>query len=317
MKNKNINHKIQRLSETNLSEKNKAKLEHLKTQVNLSGKFWRGLNETEKSSFLTDLSEFYDEQDAELKDELQAVFNPEIERVVNQAERAISTGDMVVAGTILYFYLNKTLFDLIKEKYQKAYQKGKKIVLDRHNNFIGEIKENSLPVTQYINQQTNAVVTTAIDELTNEARDIAQFGIMKKIGVVATIAALKKILGKKTNRIIQNISGTVIGDGLSLGRQEIYQKNLEKITGYKRTEVLDKRTCTVCRSLDEKVIEPDNPFHLVDLIHTNCRGEWLALTGPVLDFDRIPLALQSRFDTIGGVPRTNAFTQIKKPNDEQ
>lgn len=316
MRNKFIDNKIQKLSEINLSEKNKAKLEHLKTQVNLSGKFWRGLNETEKSSFLTELSEFYDDQDAKLKDDLQAILNPEIERVVNQAERAISADDMVVAGTVLYFYINKALFHLIKEKYQVSYQRGKKLVLDRYNNFEGEIKESSLPVTQYINQQTNAIVTTTIDELTNEVRDIAQFGIMKKVGVVATIAAIKKILTKKTNRIIQNISGTVIADGLSLGRQEIYQKNLEKITGYKRTEVLDKRTCPVCRALDEKVIEPDNPFHLVDLIHTNCRGEWLALTGPVLDFDRIPLALHSRFDTIGGVPRTNAFTQIKKPNDE-
>ena len=78
-----------------------------------------------------------------------------------------------------------------------------------------------------------------------------------------------------------------------------------------RSEVLDKRTCNFCLSIDERIIELDDPLGKIGTFHSNCRGIWVEILVDEKDKPKItgvPKTIRSRLGDA-----TNELIQPKKP----
>lgn len=129
----------------------------------------------------------------------------------------------------------------------------------------------------YVDKQFNDLlfnIRTAINEaLRNRELDETQFSVKE---VLAAIGAM--FAGFLTQHAEVGISAAVAA-AVNLGRDDVFTAYEDEIESYEYSAILDRRTCEMCRDLDQSVVDADeyrenqwNPP-----IHFHCRCIWVAI----------------------------------------
>ena len=274
--------------------------------------FWRELTEPEKRVDFHLLNETFNVLEQELEDELVLETEDSFNKALDKTERLLNAGDLAGLAALSVFSVNK-IKAILKDKMKKANEVGKKTASDE---IEVELPSTSTMGKQVINFDAEQYAQDYKTEVEREIKQSGKESIAKGVATAAAIGFIANKLRDKSSKMISNISGTVIGQNINRGRMSVFEANTKNISGFQRSEILDSRTCNVCMSLDKRIVEVDDPFAKVDLIHTHCRGSWVALKledGKVEGIYGIPKTVKKQFETIGGVPTTNNFKQLKKP----
>lgn len=183
----------------------------------------------------------------------------------------------------------------------------------------GEIGIVTPPTPEVQINALYAQIDQSVDEMEasvlSTARTQAIAAISAGIGASAAIFSIKKAVDASASLYTSGISGALTGGSLNIGRTIVWDIAKSDIYALQRSEILDPRTCAICISIDGRLADPSDPFIRLGQVHTNCRGTWVAVkkTDPLLPGKiGIPKSIKGKFETVEGVPRTNAFTQIKK-----
>ncbi len=272
-------------------------------------KFYRPLNEREKAINWTKLNEVYQVNEDELEAEINALISEEGERIAQQVENKLNAGEVAFIALIAFMIFGK-LKAKIKEIYTKSYNEG---VVSATSETKTDIPKTPTQIKQQINLDAEITATTIEENLNNEIRSIVQNAVLAGAGAGAIASVIRNKVKARANQYAGNTAGTV-GKYVNVGREVVFNRPELKvqIVGYQRSEVLDGRTCAICRAMDGRIVKADDPFAKLTQIHSRCRGLQL----PIYDITElvntgIPKSLADRFETVGGVPVPNSFKQLK------
>lgn len=274
---------------------------------------YRSLTEQEQRVNFVRLDEMLTKQSDQFEEEMAEYTRVEIDRIVEAAKPKIDAWDVAAVAAIA-FLLRGKVRDSVRKAIGTFYGIGTGLAMK-------ELGLAGRPESPAIDKRLMAVDADAITEayvsnLENTAKALITASIAVDAGADATATALRAKLKDEAAKTITNISGTITGQYLNRGRGSVFSRNAIEIVSYQRTEVLDGRTCAICRSIDERVVKPDDPMLWLHLVHTHCRGFWV----PIFEADvekpevnGVPKTITDRFDTVDGRPVINSFKQLKKP----
>jgi len=136
------------------------------------------------------------------------------------------------------------------------------------------------------------------------------------IGKTAAIAEADRIFRYVAAQHGRDISSQVVVDAFNEGRAVTFGSAKSSIHGLQRSEILDRRTCPTCISLDGRVLGVNDPFTMVGQIHSRCRGIWVAILKTDAELPEtkvLPRSILSRFETVSGIPTINEYKPMKSP----
>lgn len=270
-------------------------------------KSFRKLTFAEKKVDFQRLNDVMDELEANLVNESSAILRAEKEKYIAKLQTAVRKGDTKTIKSLVmeakYGY-SKVLKDAMKASYtygknNAAREMGKsapandKVIMDNIDILSTELAERHASQLQY------------------EAKRAIVEGANKGATVAATIGAADNIMEAKIAQIARDTGSVVIGGYINQGRRTVFNKYGGDIHGLQRSEILDRKTCNYCLSIDGRVIDKNDPFGRNDIFHGSCRGIWVEI---LLDEEElpeitgIPQSLQDRF---GGT--VNDLIQPKSP----
>lgn len=272
---------------------------------------WRTLTLQEKRVDFQVLNEMFDEGENELEKDLTDLAREDISRNMIQIKNRLKAKDISGIGDSTIISANK-LEKVLNKHIKKAYENGKITAAN-------ELKA-AKPVTPTVKIQIMNLDSAMISERISSSVDLAvkqkvRDGIAKGVADSATLSAASGAAQETMSTAITHTIGNVVGEYMNKGRRLVFENNAANIQGFRRSEILDGRTCAMCLSIDERVVTSDDPMSQLDEVHDNCRGVWV----PVMIYEEMPdsvgfpATIENSFETIGGAPTVNAFTQLKKP----
>lgn len=147
--------------------------------------------------------------------------------------------------------------------------------------------------------------------ITDNAKTVLVDRMAKGDSVSSIVGAMDVAIAKVIDKVTRDTSSIVIAGHINLGRKTVFDKNQAKIYALQRSEILDTKTCNFCLSIDERIIEKDDPLGKQGTFHSNCRGIWVEI-----------LLAEENKPKISGVPKsireragdaTNELLQPKTP----
>jgi phage gp29-like protein len=274
---------------------------------------FRDLTAQEERVNVVALNEEYNRLETELEDVLIRETERQAEKVLSKVQDNIEKDGVDVIDAITFAAIQSVLRKKLRSTMIESYNKGKA----RASSEMGEAQPPSSPEElKAIRSEADDIAEAYVANLEGDSRSFVRDLVLKGAAASAIVSGLKVNIQDGAARMITNVSGSVVGQNINRGRSRAFLKNATQIVAYQRSEILDDRTCAMCMSLDERVIEPTDPMAKMDLVHTHCRGFWV----PIMAIDDnqpkiggIPESIKKNFKTVDGKPRTNAFKQIKKP----
>lgn len=274
---------------------------------------YRALTVQEERADLEFLNEKFNQLEGGLEEAYLEETQAQIDALTAKAEKSVKEGDMKAVEALIfggYLLFRNSVNDTAKQAYQIGKSSASK-----------EMKVPEPPTdknnTQIRNAEAEQIADMYVTEMGNEAKSVVRNAILA--GATANVAAVavRSSLNKRASEMISGISGTVPGMYLNRGRKQVFFANLNKITHFQRSEVLDIRTCNMCLSLDKRIVKADDPFSHMETIHTYCRGTWVPIftseEQPKDSAVGVPKTIRDSFESIDGRPVVNDFKQLKKP----
>ena len=199
---------------------------------------------------------------------------------------------------------SKTLKDTMKG----AFEYGK-------NNAAREMglsaPSNPKVITDQMDIAASVIAKNQVETLTFEAKKGLLQQLEKKVPVAQAIGAIDLAVSKKIKKLAGDTSNIITGGWLNNGRNTVFEKYEAKIYALQRSEILDRKTCNYCLSMDGRIIEKTDPMAKQGIFHSRCRGIWVEILHDESEKPKIsgiPNSLRDRFGD--GV---NELMQPKKP----
>ena len=278
-------------------------------------KIWRELSLQEKKVDWYELNETYNTQQSELKKTLTEAIKLMIVAGLISMRNRLKAGDVAGIGNVSIISPNK-INAIVNDHIKKAYETGKTAAAKEIN-----VQKPVTPTvkTQLMNLDSSMIAEQVATNIDLAAKQKARDGFAKGVITTAIIVSAAQAARKAAGKMIIDVVGNVVGENINKGRRLVFEQNIQQVQGYQRSELLDDRTCDLCFELDEETVTADDPMAQLDEVHNFCRGQWL----PIMideEFDAanagLSAAVEDSFDTIGGVPTVNSFTQLSKPLDD-
>jgi len=270
----------------------------------------RHLTEQEQRTDFKFLNDQFNKIQTEMEAEILEASEAEIDRYAESAKQKLDAGD-IAAILALGVWIKSKVKDILDRSLTKSFDFGKTAASK-------ELKVSrpatSLLNTQLKNLEVGDISEGFVNELQKTGRGIIKNALAADASSAATASAVKEKMKESAETMTNNISGTLVGQYLNRGRRQVFLDNINRISAFQRSEVLDLRTCNMCASLDKRVVKADDPMAEMDVVHSHCRGVWIPIfvTEDQPKVTGIPQSIAKNFDLIDGRPTVNAFKQLKK-----
>lgn len=210
------------------------------------------------------------------------------------------------------FGSKKEIKDIYATYINKAYEYG----LDMTNKELEVSHTKTKVVDDVLKADAELYAQAFISEIENTTKPIINDAYISGSTPESIAQSVKAEAEKKANKLVVGSVALISGHYINTARNQVLKNNaIEKgITGYQRSEILDSRTCNICRSLDQRIVKVDDPFAQMTTMHSSCRGIWVPIYSPIDNKESgIPKTIMNNIDTVDGKPVLNSFKQLKKP----
>ena len=166
-------------------------------------------------------------------------------------------------------------------------------------------------VVRSISIGADTIASKQAEQIVSEAKTVLADRMAKGENVPKTIGAMEAAIAKTIEKVTRDTSSIVIAGHINLGRRTVFDKNASKIYALQRSEILDAKTCNFCLSMDERIIELNDPLGKIGTFHSNCRGIWVEILQDEEEKPKITGVPKSIRNRIGDA--TNELLQPKNP----
>lgn len=247
--------------------------------------------------------------------EMEKNFTAEARRVLSAAKdvfmvklhKAIATGDQK-AITDLTVSFTKEYKDVLKSAMKDAYAYGK-------NNASTEIgvqpPANTATSMQTIDLMADAVASKMASDFEAKAKLAAANALKQDVSSLQASGSIDAMLDEAISKAVNSTAGIIVGQNINGGRNDVFERNGDKIYALQRSEVLDNKTCDFCLSMDGLVVELADTWARTDTFHDSCRGIWVAIMKEELNPPAVTGVPDELASYYGGQP--NALVQPPRP----
>lgn len=269
-------------------------------------KGWRKLTFAEKKVNLSGIQDQMDRLEKELTDKSRELLTQAKDDYIKKLTPLIDKKD--VAGIKeLEVKFTKEYTALLNDIMKEAYIFAK-------NNAAREMgvkaPASSADVLRSINIAADTVASRHAEEVVAEAKTVLSNKMAQGASTANIVGAIDAVIVSTIDAITRDTAAIVVSGHINLGRRTVFESNPAKIYALQRSEILDSHTCNYCLSVDERIIEKDDPMGKVGIFHSNCRGIWVEI---LVDEENkpkisgIPNSLRDRFG--------DAVNELVQPNN--
>jgi hypothetical protein len=270
-------------------------------------KGWRELTFAEKKVNLNSIQDFFSKMEDRFKGEAKEHFAKVQEQYVKQLSKLILAGD--ISGIQeLELKLQNGYKDIIKTIMKDSFVFGK-------NNVSIEMginaPANPNDLMSILELTADNIARSNYEDLLGAAKKVVTEQVPKGKTAIQVAALVEQALVETIDRVISSTGSIVVGGSINQGRNVAIEYNKDNVHALQRSEILDFRTCNYCLSVDNRIIDVNDPFGKNTIFHGSCRGIWVEI-----------LKDESVLPKITGVPTTlrdkfgdsvNELEQPKKP----
>lgn len=275
-------------------------------------KYWRPLTAAEKRVSFPEIGKFFDDSESEIAAELAKLTDAQKAKLLKDSERIIAENDVAAVNDIA-LPGETAIAGQIADQAKAAFEKGKAMA-------AGEMGV-AIPVTtayakKHLAAKIELYMKRRADAITDPVKARLLHLMNNDVGKAAALFDIEKTIQKNATTVNDGLSARVGVEFFNEGRYLTFDDMKEQLHGLQRSEILDEKTCTMCMSLDGRVVSASDPFAQIDQVHDGCRGGWVGILKTDADLPAvkpIPKTLLDRFERTDGIPSTNAFDQPPKP----
>ena len=248
-------------------------------------------------------------------DDLEATFTTDARKLLNDSKdsfmaklhAALDNNDYKTIATLEMNFVNDYKA-LLKKTLQDAYVYGK----NHAANEIGiDPPANVADTLRNIDVMAQAIANKTATDLEARAKISTANALKGDKTALESAGAVDTDLQDAIETTIQNSSDLLIGQGINMGRNDVFDRNSADIYALQRSELLDKKTCNFCISMDGRVVPVGDEWASTDIFHSNCRGIWVAILNDEVNPPPIDGVPSNVADLYGGEP--NSLVQPKRP----
>lgn len=285
----------------------KNEVQRMVFQENNDFKSWRPLTFAEKKVDFQRIQDMLDKMEEEFTqkaDEILAVAQADY---VRKLAKALEEKDKKTIKALKLKAKNE-YEQLLKDAMRDAYVFGKA-------NASREMGVSTPSNSQSVMTQIDILAASIAEKHMDELEYIAKVEMVTQLEAGKTLAqtmgAIDVAIDKKKKDLIKKTSGTVMSGQLNNGRNTVFERNSGKIYALQRSEILDRKTCNFCLSIDGRIIEKTDSLARKTIFHSNCRGIWVEILQEEEEKPRISGVPKSIRDKAGdGI---NDLKQPRKP----
>ena len=197
---------------------------------------------------------------------------------------------------------------LLKSAMKDAYEYGKvnaakEMGVDAPASTAASLAEMDLLADTIANKAATDIETKAKLSTANALRS--------DISTLQAVGNIDATLEDAITKTVEGAGGLIIGQAMNIGRNDVFERNADKIHGLQRSEILDSVTCDFCLSMDGLVVDTEDKWASEGEFHNNCRGIWVEILKDEENPPEITGVPEKIGDYYGGEP--NALVQPPKP----
>lgn len=247
--------------------------------------------------------------------DLEASFTTDAKKLLNDSKdtfmaklhTALENNDYKTIATLEMNFQNDYKA-LLKSALQEAYTYGK----NHAANEIGiDPPANVADTLRNIDVMATAVANKTATDLETRAKISTANALKGNKTPLESAGSIDTDLQDAIDTTVQNTSDLLIGQGINMGRNDVFDRNSSDIYALQRSELLDKKTCNFCISMDGRIVPPGDEWASTDIFHSNCRGIWVAIMNDEVNPPPIDGVPSNVGDLYGGEP--NSLIQPKAP----
>lgn len=272
-----------------------------------SFKSWRPMTFAEQGVNFTKLQDNMNALEASFSADATKLLNDAKDSFMSKLHTALEAGDYKTIAT-LEMNFESDYKALLKKTIQEAYVQGK----NHASNEIGiDPPPNVADTLRNIDVMATAIAKKTATDLETKAKISTANALKGDKTPLESAGAIDANLQDAIDTSVQNAADLLIGQGINMGRNDVFDRNGADIYALQRSELLDKKTCNFCISMDGRVVPVGDEWASTDIFHSNCRGIWVAILKDEVNPPPIDGVPSNVGDLYGGEP--NSLVQPKTP----
>ncbi len=292
--------------EKSFTEHTSCGCKHFSDKETTDFKPFRALTFAEEKIDFDRLHKILEELQIRFGDELLELVESELSVLLARIRVALRTKNVMVIDE-LFNQFKFEISDLVMSQQQEAFEFGKRSA-------SRDLKVTPPATTDeqlnLMKTRSSAIADDLATTVKNNVKLQAVQHLTQDTNPADAVESIRKNVGKTINTKTDATASANLMGGFNQGRLATYEANKDKIYALQRSELLDKKICNYCLSIDSRVITPDDPMAKIDQFHFYCRGIWVEILEDEAekpDITGIPDNLKSRVGTL------NDFKQISSP----
>lgn len=268
---------------------------------------WRPLTMAETSVNWSKLQDNMDALEADFTGKARDLLNKSKDDFMASLLPLLTSGDTEAIGALTLDF-EKDYTKLLTTSMKEAYKYGK----NHASSELGIDPQASTPESvRNIELTAQTIAAKTVSDLETAAKLSVATVLRTGKPTLQAAGDIDSALEEAITKTVQNTSDVMIGQGINNGRNDTFDRNDDKVYALQRSELLDKKTCNFCLSMDSRVVEPGSEWAATDIFHSNCRGIWVAILKDEANPPAIDGVPESVSDHWGG--ETNSLVQPKTP----
>ena len=270
-------------------------------------KSFRKLTFAEKKVNWQSIQNFMDKNEKSMNRETRSALTKAKKDYIKRVGAAVASGNTQKVKT-LQLQFKDDYAAIVKKFLKDAYIFGK-------NNVSKEMGVKTPAADQKILTNISLSADTIAkkhgDDLVNQAKLTIVTEVQRGQTVAQALKTVDTVLTQKILTLTRDTSSIVTAGHVNLGRKTVFDKNADKIYALQRSEILDKRTCKFCLSMDARIVKKNDPLAKIGTFHSHCRGIWVEILKGEAEkppISGVPKSLRSRLGN-----STNELVQPPKP----
>ena len=270
-------------------------------------KGWRELTFAEKKVRFSVLQNNFDKNEAEFIKVTTEILEKSKSKYLKEFETALKKKDKVALRNIALKYQGEYRGE-ITTVLKKTYDVAKTNTAREMGVTTPATKRGAI---DRMDLQADMIAKKHADDIVYVSKKAAVENLGKGKSLYQTMGAVELAIDSQIVKMTRDTGAIIIGGSINQGRRAVHQKYEHLIYALQRSEILDKKTCNFCLSVDGRVFEKRDPFTRNDIFHSNCRGIWVEVLKDEEELPKItgaPKVITDRFDKA-----VNEIIQPKKP----
>lgn len=270
-------------------------------------KWWRPLTFAEQKVNFKKIEDMMNQIGDEFTTEAKAALKKAKDAYMSKLHTALDSGDTKAVADLEVKFVNEYK-TILKTAMKRAYEYGK-------NNASTEmgvpVPPNNAASLAEIDLLADTVATKTATNITTKAKLAAVSALKANKNALQAAGTIDADLEDAIAREVDQAASTLVGQNMNHGRNDVFERNSGMIYALQRSEILDKRTCNFCLSMDGLIVTPDDPWAKTDIFHGDCRGIWVEIRTDEQDPPDITGVPENLGDYFGGT--VNDLVQPPRP----